>query len=99
MADYIEKYGMEAAAEISNFEIAHVQAIKNLVEEKHIDCDFTLTRTFDVFLDEEHAKKSKDAYDGMVAKGLTSIQDAHYTPAKSAERVRQIDPSHWLSLK
>ena len=87
MSDYIEKYGVEAAAEISNHEVAHIQAIKKLVEKEHIDCDFTLTRTFDVFLDEEFARKSKEAYDVMVTKGLTSIQDAHFTPARYAERV------------
>lgn len=87
MSDYIKNYGVEAAAEISNHEIAHIQAIKSLVENEHIECDFTLTRTFDVFLDEEFANKSKEAYDSMVKKSLTSIQDAHFTPAKYAERV------------
>lgn len=87
MSDYIEKYGLEAAAEISNHEVAHIQAIKKLIEKEHIDCDFTLTRTFDVFLDEEFANESKEAYDSMVKRGLTSIQDAHFTPAKYAERV------------
>ncbi len=87
MSEYIEKYGLEAAAEISNHEVAHIQAIKRLVEKEHIDCDFTLTRTFDVFLDQAFADKSKHAYDDMVEKGVTSIQDAHFTPAKYAERV------------
>ncbi|CAD6576691.1 MAG: hypothetical protein ASARMPREDX12_007974 [Alectoria sarmentosa] len=87
MSDYIEKHGMEAAAEISNHEVAHIQAIKRLVEKEQIDCDFTLTRTFDVFLDEAFANKSKGAYDSMVKRGLTSIQDAHFTPAKYAKRV------------
>ena len=87
MSNYIEKYGLEAAAEISKHEVAHIQEIKSLVEKEHIDCDFTLTRTFDVFLDEAFANKSKNAYDSMVKKGLTSIQDAHFTPAKHAERV------------
>lgn len=86
MSDYIERYGIEAAAEISNHEVAHIQAIKKLVEKEHIDCDFTLTRTFDVFFDEAFANKAKGAYDSMVARGLTSIQDAHFTPAKYAER-------------
>ncbi len=87
MSDYVEKYGLEAAAEISNHEVAHIQAIKRLVEKEHIDCDFTLTRTFDVFFEEEFANKAKKAYDSMVKQGLTSIQDAHFTPAKYAERV------------
>ena len=87
MSGYIERYGLDAAVEISNHEVAHLQAIKQLVEKEHIDCDFTLTRTFDVFLDQGFANRSKEAYNAMVNKGLTSIQDAHFTPAKYAERV------------
>ncbi len=87
MSDYVEKYGLEAAAEISNHEVAHIQAIKRLVEIEHIDCDFTLARTFDVFFDEDFANKAKKAYDSMVKQCLTSIQDVQFTPAKYAERV------------
>ncbi len=87
MPTYIEKYGYEAAAEISRFEIAHLEAIRDLVEEEQIDCDLTLTRTFDVFLDEEYAKTSKEAYDNMIRSGITTIKDAHYAPAKQAELV------------
>ena len=88
MPTYIEKYGYEAAAEISSFEVAHLQAIGDLVKKEQIDCDLTLTRSFDVFLEEEQAKASKKAYDKMLRSGITSIKDAHYTPAKQAEQVR-----------
>lgn len=87
MSNYIDKYGLEVAAKISNHKIAHIQAIKKLVEKEHIDCGFTLTRTFDVFLDESFATKRKDTYDSLVKKGVTSFQEAHFTPAKHAERV------------
>lgn len=87
LPDYIEKYGLEAAAEIANHEIAHVQAIRDLVAKENIDCEFTLTRSFDVFYDEVMAVQAKEAYDVMAKKGLTCINDAHYTPAKLAERV------------
>lgn len=87
LPDYIEKYGLEAAAEIANHEIAHVQAIKDLVAKENIDCDFTLTRSFDVFYDEDMAMQAKEAYHAMVKKGLTCVNDAHYTPAKYAERI------------
>ena len=88
MPTYIAKYGYEAAAEISKFEIDHLNAIKDLVEEEQIDCDLTVTRSFDVFLDDEHARTSKEGYDRMIRSGITTIKDAHYTPASQAESVR-----------
>jgi glycine/D-amino acid oxidase-like deaminating enzyme len=50
---YIERYGVDAGAEWAEYEIAHVGAIKKLVAEEEIDCDFTLTRTTDTWADEE----------------------------------------------
>lgn len=90
MSNYTDKYGLEVTAKISNHKIAHIQAIKKLVEKEHIDCGFTLTRTFDVFLDESFATKCKDTYDSLVKKGVTSFQEAHFTPAKHAERVSRV---------
>ena len=87
MANNIDKYGLEAAAEMSNFEIAHIQAIKNLVENENIDCDFILTRSFDVFMSQAFAKKSKDEFESLVEKGRTSTNDVQFTPAKRTERV------------
>jgi hypothetical protein len=34
---------------IAEFEIAHVNAIKKVIEKGKIDCDFTLIRTIDVW--------------------------------------------------
>lgn len=87
MQEYIEKYGLEMAAAISNFEISHVQALKDLVEKEQIDCDFTLGRSMDVFLDEAQAVKAKAAYDELKKSGLVSLKDVQYTSAKNAEIV------------
>ena len=57
MVNNIDKYGLKAAAEMSNFEIVYIQAIKSLIERELIDCDFTLTSTFDVFMNEAFAQK------------------------------------------
>ena len=88
--EYIKKYGLNMAAEITNFEISHIQLLKDLVETEKIDCDFILTRSIDVFLDEEHALKTKAAYDLLVESGLVSLKDIQFTPAKNAETVRAL---------
>lgn len=87
MPEYIKKYGLEMAAAISNFEISHVQALKDLVERERIDCDFTLGRSMDVFLDEAQAVEAKGAYDELKESGLVSLKDVQYTSAKNAEIV------------
>ena len=50
---YIERHGIEAGAEYAEFEVSHVQAIKNLIAKEGIECDFTLTRSTDTWVDEE----------------------------------------------
>lgn len=82
------KYGIPMAVEISKFEISHLQAIKDVIEKEEIDCEFTLTRSMDVFLEEEPALKCKMAYDLMRLCGLTSVNEVQFTPAKYAEGVR-----------
>lgn len=87
MREYIKKYGLEMAAAISNFEISHVQTLKDLIEKEQIDCDFTLGRSMDVFLDEAHAVEAKAAFDALKKSGLVSLNDVQYTSAKTAEIV------------
>lgn len=98
MQEYIKRYGLEMAAAISNFEISHVQALKDLVEKEQIDCDFTLGRSMDVFLDEAQAVKAKAAYDALKKSGLVSLKDVQYTSVKDAEIVSAPPPPSLPSL-
>lgn len=81
------KYGREAAEELAKFEMAHVPAIKRLVEKENIDCDFHITRSFDVFLTESQNEKVRKDYDVLNQAGVTSVLDLHYTSGDKAERV------------
>lgn len=77
---YIDRAGAKAGAEIAEFEIAHVKAIKKFIEEERIDCDFTLTRSFDVWCNKEAAQKAKAIYDYMVSEKFDHMEDvAFYT--------------------
>lgn len=88
MPTYVRKYGIEMAIEISKFENSHIQVFKDVVERLNIDCEFTLTRSMDVFLEEEAALKCKHAYDLLLSSGMTAMGDMQFTPAKYAEGVR-----------
>ncbi|KAJ9269411.1 hypothetical protein DTO212C5_4474 [Paecilomyces variotii] len=80
------KYGLEAAVELAEFEKAHLHAIKELVEKEDIDCDFQLTRAFDVFLSETQNEKVKNDI-GALQKAGVSLPDVQYTPGSKAEKV------------
>ena len=54
---------MEAGEEIARYEIANLRALKKLIKEENIDCDFIVTRTCNVFTNQEDVDKSKEDYE------------------------------------
>lgn len=82
---YMDRAGEEAAIEIAKFEIAHVQAIKKVVEDEKIDCDFTLCRSYDVWCNEDAAKGARAVYERM--KGLKYMEDVVFYSGEKAEGV------------
>lgn len=85
---HIKKYGVSAAVEVAQFEASQVLAVKDLVEQEQIDCDFVLTRACDATLDEGLARETEIAYAELVKSGVADLKDVHFTPRKDAERVR-----------
>ncbi|PTU19730.1 hypothetical protein P175DRAFT_0510936 [Aspergillus ochraceoroseus IBT 24754] len=75
---YIHRAGAEASCEVAEFEIACMHAIKTMIEEQEIDCDFTYTRSIDVWCNLETAKKGKVVYDDM-APCFEYMRDVVYT--------------------
>ncbi|KAL2865615.1 phosphoenolpyruvate phosphomutase-domain-containing protein [Aspergillus lucknowensis] len=84
---YIDRYGVEAAVELVDFEISHIKALKEVIAEEQIDCDFHLTRNMSVYLNEADGEKARKVYEALVSKGLGYTADIHYTPQKYAETI------------
>ncbi|KAL5342886.1 FAD dependent oxidoreductase [Aspergillus crustosus] len=84
---YIKRHGLEAGAEVANFEIAHIKALKDLVAEEGIDCDLNLTRNMNVFLNEADGEKARKTYKALCSTGLAYTSDIHYTGPKDAEKI------------
>jgi glycine/D-amino acid oxidase-like deaminating enzyme len=86
---YSKQFGLEAAVEVADFEFDHVATIASLVEKEKIDCDFTLTRSFDIYTDKEEAEIAKKYYDEFKAAGIakSTIDDLVWTEAEHAEEV------------
>ncbi|KAK4973204.1 hypothetical protein LTR28_011804 [Elasticomyces elasticus] len=82
---YIDRHGVDAGAELTEFEVAHVQAIKELIAEEDIDCDFSLTRTIDVWCNEAAAQKAKATYEMMMARKLSYMDNVHFVYGERAE--------------
>lgn len=85
--NYIKRYGVAAGGAWAEFEIAHVQAIKKLVAEEDIDCDFTLTRSTDCWAEEEAARKAQANYDLMASLGLPYMDDVDFVYGPKAAGV------------
>ncbi|KAL4807759.1 FAD dependent oxidoreductase [Aspergillus unguis] len=84
---FIERHGVEAGAEVANFELAHIQALKKLIAEEGIDCDLNLTRCMNVYLNEADGEKARRTYEALVSRGLEYTTDIHYTSQKHAETI------------
>jgi hypothetical protein len=66
-----------------------VPTIAALVEKEKIDCDFTLTRSFDIYTDTEEAETAKKHYEEFKAAGIakSTIDDLIWTSLEHAEEV------------
>jgi glycine/D-amino acid oxidase-like deaminating enzyme len=65
-----------------------VQAIASLVKNESIDCDFTPTKSFDVFTETEKASAAEKAYLELKKAGVakTTMDDLVWTRAEDAEK-------------
>ncbi|KAF7557278.1 hypothetical protein G7Z17_g819 [Cylindrodendrum hubeiense] len=81
------EYGVEAAAEVANFESANVEAVSEFIREEKVDCDFVVTRAIDVQFSEEHQDRVKAGYDRLVAAGVEATKKTYCAPAEHAETI------------
>ncbi|TVY12531.1 Gamma-glutamylputrescine oxidoreductase, partial [Lachnellula arida] len=86
---YVEEYGLEAAEQVAQFELDHVNAFASLVEKEGIECDFELTRSFDIYTDPEQAAVAKANYLKLKEAGVakSTIDDLEWIDADRAEEV------------
>lgn len=84
---YSHQYTPSQAASFARFEAQNVLAVKNLVEEEGIDCDFVLTRAVDVYLDEEHSKATLENFGKLKEMGKAELGDVEVLEGREAEEV------------
>ncbi|KAH7356362.1 FAD dependent oxidoreductase [Pyrenochaeta sp. MPI-SDFR-AT-0127] len=83
----IDRYGIEAAAEVADFEAANVTAVSDFVQENQIDCDFNSTFAVDVQLTDALDHRMKAGYDRMMSAGVESTKKVSYFAGGDAEMI------------
>jgi len=91
---YIARAGVRAGAEIAEFEIENMWAIKKAIEDEKIDCEFTMARSVDVWCQAKAAQQVKADIDMLVGLGLDYMKDVFFTDdpvqAENASEPRSI---------
>ncbi|KAJ4252747.1 hypothetical protein NW762_010653 [Fusarium torreyae] len=82
-----KEYGMEAAAEVANFETANVEAVAEFIRQNDIDCDFVMTRAVDVQFQTQHHAKLVEGYQSLIDHGVEATKQTYCVPPKIAENV------------
>ncbi|KAK2861243.1 hypothetical protein FQN49_004398 [Arthroderma sp. PD_2] len=83
VAKYISRHGVEAAAEVVKYEVSHLRAIADVVEREKIDCDLTMTRSLDVYVDQEMVEKIRHGVEPLLSNSYQHgkydfMKDAHF---------------------
>lgn len=90
VSKWMKKYGLEAAEEIAQFEFDHLKAIADVIKKENIDCDFKLSRSFDIHTEPEEAAAAKEDYLNLKATGIAkeTVDDIVFYEGEEAEKVR-----------
>lgn len=84
---YSHQYTPSQAASFARFEAQNVLAVKHLVEEEGIDCDFVLTRAVDVYLDEEHSRATLEDFGKLKELGKAELGEVEVLEGREAVEV------------
>lgn len=100
MQSFTRRFGEEAATEALNFSRAHVYALKKVVEEEGIDCEFELRRSYDVFCNDDEAEAARQYVRASQAAGRQWTDDVALVEEKLVEQVSTEELILiWLTLK
>lgn len=80
-------HGVEVAAECAAFEAETLKAVKTVVEEEEIDCDFVLTRAVDALMTDAIHDRMRAGFDLLRKAGVDVMKDVFYegNPAKAQQ--------------
>lgn len=87
MQSLIRRFGVEAATDIINFSRKQVYALKKVVEEEDLDCEFELRRSYDVYCNEHEVDVARDFVRASQQTGQEWAADVDFIEGDMAEQV------------
>ncbi|KAF9872560.1 FAD dependent oxidoreductase superfamily protein [Colletotrichum karsti] len=85
LPSFMRKHGQEATDEMALFELANLHAVRDLVREEKIDCDFRVTTSMAVLRDVALAAPFKEGIDELLKLGSPTAKLVHYVEGEAAE--------------
>ncbi|KAK6431847.1 hypothetical protein LTR95_011989 [Oleoguttula sp. CCFEE 5521] len=82
--------GVAAANEFAAFVDRQIQALKHVVGEEDLDCEFELRRSYDVFLDPEEAATVRKQFQAAVKEGQEWTRSRSLVEGKHLEQITSL---------
>ncbi|KAF1938598.1 FAD dependent oxidoreductase [Clathrospora elynae] len=86
-ASVLETHGKVVAEHVASFEARQVDAIKDLVQREHVDCDFEETKVTDVCLYEAGREKIKADLAKLTKAEISTVSGIEYSSDSKAEEI------------
>ncbi|KXJ84742.1 FAD dependent oxidoreductase [Microdochium bolleyi] len=80
-------HGIQAAAECAEFEAKNLPAVKKVIEEEGIDCDFVFTRAVDALMSDAICDRIKRGVDLLRKNGVSVMDDVYFAKGAEAEQL------------
>lgn len=90
MQTLAQRFGEEAATEALNFSRKHVYALKKVVEEEGLDCEFELRRSYDIFCNDGEAEAARQYVRASQKVGKQWTDDVDFIEEILAEQVSAV---------
>lgn len=82
-----KEHGVEKAAEVAQFHISQIYAMKEAIEKEKIDCDFALRRSYDVYLSKTEPEYANVLLDHQLMADVAVSKHVEFMDTKYAEQV------------
>ncbi|OOF93921.1 hypothetical protein ASPCADRAFT_209176 [Aspergillus carbonarius ITEM 5010] len=77
----------DAATQVMAHQLAQLSALKDVVDKEGIECDLKVTRSFDVFFDEDHAREVYAFIDAKKSEGVSWAKEVEWIEASDVDKI------------